>query len=274
MAKKKYLLSGIDYTPSGKEALKFAYEYCKLAGCGLEVFHLFDFPVMYSNSGLYFIDYREIRKNDEEKLKAEVFKTIPKDGTVDIRFRSSFLSFRAFTDDIKNNLSRYLALVLGYHSRKGIFDRFNKSSGVRLSGDLDLPLFIVKDSDIFHTPEQDFNAVILVDNKRLIRKSLIGKADALLSPLKMKIELIHIHTDDEWPDIYEYNYTKDFKKWNVTEIRARDFDSGLRKLSLDKKPEVVAVFSEKHSGLYKMFRQTHTEKVASKIKHVLLSIQN
>jgi hypothetical protein len=274
MKSTKKLLVGFDFTSSGKEALKFAYEYCLRGGGELEIFHLQDFPVIYSNSGLYFIDYREVQKRDEEKLKSEVFKIIPESGPVKVSLKSSFLSLRAYTDSIRKNRNKYLALVLGYHARKGILEKMNKSTGVKISGDLDLPLMIVKDGDIFHLPEGELNAVILVDNKRLIQKSMLQKAEKVLAALKLKTELVHIHTDDEWPDIYEYNYTKDFKKWNVQEIRAKDFESGLRKLSAEKKPEIVVVFSEKHSGLYKMFRQTHTEKVAEKVKYIVLSIQN
>lgn len=274
MRSTKKILVGFDFSASGKEALKFAYEYCLRGGFELEVFHLQDFPVIYSNSGLYFIDYREIQKQDEEKLKSEVYKVIPENSTIKVSLKSSFLSLRAFTENIRKNKNRYLAIVLGYHARKGIFQKLNKSSGIKISGDVDLPLIIVKNGNIFHLPEGELNAVILVDNKRLIQKSLIQKAQKVLDLLKLKTELVHIHTDDEWPDIYEYNYTKDFKKWNVEEIRAKDFDSGLRKLMSEKKPEVVVVFSEKHGGLYKMFRQTHTEKVSEKVKHIVLSIQN
>lgn len=273
MKHKKYIIIGFDYTSSGEKALEFAYQFALKTGYGLEVFHLFDFPVIYSNSGLYFIDYREIRKNDEEKLKSSVFKIIPEDSPIDIRIRSTFISMRTFTNDITKNTNKYAVLILGYHSRKGIFEKLSKSSGIKLSGEVNIPLLIVKDANIFQYPEQERNAVVLVDNKKLIRASLLKKAENFCEPLGMKIELVHIHTDEEWPDIYEYNYTKDFKKWNVQEIRARDFESGLNKLILRKKPEMMVVFSEKHNGLYKMFRQTHTEKVANKAKHLILSIQ-
>ncbi|MEM3062737.1 MAG: hypothetical protein QW303_04220, partial [Nitrososphaerota archaeon] len=63
-------------------------------------------------------------------MKSEIFKIIPETGAVKVTVKSSFLSLRAYTESIRKNRNKYLALVLGYRARKGILEKLNKSTGV------------------------------------------------------------------------------------------------------------------------------------------------
>jgi nucleotide-binding universal stress UspA family protein len=268
--KTKKVIVGFDYTESGKNALLYAFQYAEKGGYELEVFHLIDFPVIYSNSGLYFIDYNELKQTDKKRLEKEVFRIIPNSSKVKITCLSSFLPMNQFVKELKDNKKKYAAMVMGYNSGKGVFNALKKSTGVKISGEINIPLFIIKD---FKYPfKENDKAVALVDNNRLIRKKSIEKISETILPLGLNLMLVHIHTPDEWLDIYEFNYKKDFEKWKVTDIHADTFEAGVKKTVREFNPALIAILSEKHNGIYKLFNQSHTEKVLKSTRVPVLSL--
>ena len=66
------ILVGIDYTKSSENALNYALMLAQRTNAKVTLLHVFEFPVMHTNSGLYIVDYKLVKANDLEKLEKEI----------------------------------------------------------------------------------------------------------------------------------------------------------------------------------------------------------
>ena len=54
---KQSILVGIDFTKSSENALNYAIMLAEKSKAALLLFHVFDTPIVHTNSGAYFVEY-------------------------------------------------------------------------------------------------------------------------------------------------------------------------------------------------------------------------
>src|SRR5689334_6704488 len=91
--KSKRILVGIDYSTSSNNALEYATGLAERSGASLVLFHVYDFPVLHTNAGLYMMDYRAIKREDLARLEDLKNKTQAKHPKLGIEVLNSNLGF-------------------------------------------------------------------------------------------------------------------------------------------------------------------------------------
>ena len=76
----KKILVGIDYSKSSENALRYAQQMAERMSASIILLHVFEFPIVHTNSGMYMVDYKEVKKRDLAKLervKNKALKNFP-----------------------------------------------------------------------------------------------------------------------------------------------------------------------------------------------------
>jgi len=262
---KQSILVGIDFTKSSENALKYAIMLAEKSNSTLLLFHVFDTPIVHTNSGAYFVEYASLKHNNLarlEKYKSEIQTKHPK---LKMDVRTTFTSFK---EEVK-----YLAkhgkinyVVLGLETKSKISKFIYGTTGVDIAGKIDCPVIIVPERYKAHRLE---NVVLAIDNKSKQHAVVLKKHMSFVKLHKCKNVNLHVRTEDEL--IIEKIKNKDLP---VETIEAKDFKTGLVKYTKANEIDLVTLISHSHSFLYNMFAETNTKLIAFQSKIPVMSIHD
>ncbi|MFO0355871.1 MAG: universal stress protein [Sphingobacteriaceae bacterium] len=266
--KQHTILVGIDYTKSSENALNYALHLAERFNTKVMLLHVFEFPVMHTNSGLYVVDYKAIKKHDLEKLekvKAKALKNFP-NATIECINTTDTL--KSFIKDLASK-KKVDYVVMGLQTKDKISKLLYSTTGVNLSTKIDCPIIIVPEK---YTQHDLVHAVITVDNIHSIKKQNLDKALTFTKHYKCNSKLVHIQTQDEFMLVNHKNAQKEKAKWDVRTIQAEDFGKGIAKYIKDNKADMVVMFSHAHSVFYSLFNESNTKQIAFNAKIPVMAI--
>ncbi len=257
--KSKKILVGIDYTKSSLNALEYAVGLAKQSHASLLLFHVYEFPVVHTNAGLYMVDYKAIKRDDLAKLEQLKAKTIAKHKNLQVEIGNSNMSFRSYVEELAAKKKIHV-VVLGLESKSKISKFIWGSTGVDIAGKIDCPVIIVPES--YHQHRYT-TLLAAVDYKQDLKRVVIRKAEQFAKDHKMTSNLVHIQTDDELDFGIEAGLRrKEAEKWNITIFKAKGFAEGIKKYVNQNKSDLVVLFSRKHTLVYRLFNETNTKTIA------------
>lgn len=268
MKSKKRILVGIDYTKSSENALNYALLLAKKSNASISLLHIFEFPLIHTNSGLYVVDYKLVKDRDLRKLEHVKSKALKKFPGANIECINTTDTIKSFVKDLAKK-KKVDYVVMGLETKNKISKYIYGSTGVSLSSKIECPVIIVpehyKKHELKHT-------CVAVDNKETIKKRTMQKVLDFTHAHKCDHHLVHIKTEDEFLMVYEKNPAKQNKRWHIKTIEAKDFTTGVNNYAKNNKTDLVIVFSHSHSMLYNLFRETNTKHIAFESKIPVMSI--
>lgn len=263
---KKYLV-GIDYSKSSENAMHYALKLASHNNSEVILFHVFDFPVMHTNSGVYVVDFKEVKKQDLNKLTRLKNKALAVFPKANISVLNTAESFKAIVKELASK-KKIDFVVLGLKTKSNIEKFIYGTTGADLAGKIDCPVIIVPEKYKDHKLK---NIVAAVDNRESIHKKSVEKANAIASDNKAKLKLVHVKTEDEFLSVYEKD-RKNLSEWKVTTVNATGFEDGLSKYIKSTPTDAAVIFSHKHSLIYSLFRNSNTKNLAFKLNIPVISI--
>lgn len=265
VTKKSTILVGIDFTKSSENALKYAIMLAERSKSSLLLFHVFDTPIVHTNSGAYFVEYASLKHNNLARLeqyKNEIQTQYPK---LKMDVRTTFSSFKQEVKDLtKHGKVNYV--VLGLETKSKLSKFIYGTTGVDIAGKVDCPVIIVPERYKEHRLE---NVVLAIDNKNKQHAVVLKKHQNFVKQHKCKNVNLHVRTEDEL--IIEKIKNKDLP---VETIEAKDFKTGLVKYTKANNIDLVTLISHSHSFLYNMFSETNTKLIAFQSKIPVMSIHD
>ena len=268
MKTKKRILVGIDYTKSSENALHYALMLAKKTNASVTLLHVFEFPLIHTNSGLYVVDYKAVKERDLHKLehvKTNALKKFPK---ATIECINTTDTVKGFIKDLAKK-KKIDYVILGLETKNKISKFIYGTTSIDLASKIDCPIIIVPEA---YKKHQLIHASITVDNKESIKKRIIKKALDFTHAHKCDHQLIHIKTEDEFLMVYEKNTAKENKKWHVKTFEAKDFNTGVNTYAKGHKTDLIILFSHSHSIFYNFFSETNTKHIAFGSKIPVMSI--
>lgn len=257
--KSKRILVGIDYSKSSLNALEYAAGLAKHSGATLVLFHVYEFPVVHTNAGLYMVDYKAIKRDDLAKLEQVKTKLLLKHTGLQVEAINSNLSFRSYVEELAAKKKIHV-VVLGLESKGKLSKFIWGTTGVDLAGKVDCPVVIVPES---YTKHSYTKVLAAVDYKQDLKRVVIRKAEQFAREHKMSCDLVHIQTDDELDFGMEAaQHRKEAAKWNIQIFKSKGFAEGIKKYVSQNKSDLVVLFSRKHSLVYRLFNETNTKTIA------------
>lgn len=264
----KRILVGIDYTKSSENALNYAIMLSEKSNATITLLHVFEFPMLHTNSGLYVLDFKTAKKEDLDKLEKLKATTLKKFPNARIDCVNTADGFKSFVKDLAEK-KKIDYVVIGLETKHKISKFIYGTSSMNLTSKIDCPVIIVPESYKNHALQ---HAIISVDTPAGIKKRFVNKATNFTEAHQCTHQLIHVKTEDEFLQIYEKNLAKINEKWNVKEVKAVDLVSGISKYLKTNKADMVVLFSHSHSAFYNFFKETNTKLVAFQSKIPVLSI--
>jgi nucleotide-binding universal stress UspA family protein len=266
--KQHSILVGIDYSKSSENALNYALHLAERFKTKVILLHVFEFPVVHTNSGLYVVDYKAVKAHDLEKLEKVRSKALQKFPTAVIECINTTDTLKSFIKDLaKKKVIDYV--VLGLQTKDKLSKLLYSTTGVNLSTKIDCPVIIVpekyKQHDLVH-------AVISVDNIHSIKKQNLEKALTFTKDYKCNSKLVHIQTQDEFMLVNQKNAQKEKAKWDIKTIKAVDFGKGIATYVKNNKTDMVVMFSHSHSVFYSLFNESNTKHIAFQSKVPVMAI--
>jgi len=266
--KKNRILVGIDYSKSSENALQYALMLARKTPTKIILLHVFEFPIIHTNSGLYTMDYKAMKENDLarlSKVKEQALKKFPK---AEIELLNTTDSIKSFVKDLASK-KKIDYVVLGLETKSKISKFIYGTTGVNLSTRIDCPVIIVPESYKIHKLDK---TVISVDNKETIKKRTADKAIGFTEQHGASHQMLYIKTEDDFLLIYEKNPKKQNKKWDIKTLEAKDFESGINKYMISNPTDMIVLFSKSYSALYRFFNETNTKVIAFQSKVPVMSI--
>jgi nucleotide-binding universal stress UspA family protein len=264
----KKILVGIDYSKSSENALRYAQQMAERMSASIILLHVFEFPIVHTNSGMYMVDYKEVKKRDLAKLERVKNKALKNFPEITIETMNTTDRVQDVIKDLAGKKKIDL-IVLGLETKSSISKFIQGSTGVNLASKIECPVVIVPEKYKVH---ELTHAMITVDNREHIQKRMIDRATEFTNVLKINSKLVHIKTDDEFLQIYERNPKKENEKWDIKTIEAKSFEKGVSKYVKNNNATMVIIFSQAHSLFYKLFNETNTAKIAFESKVPVVSI--
>lgn len=265
----KKILVGIDYTKSSINALNYAAGLAQVSKSSLVLFHVYDFPVVHTNAGLYMVDYRSIKKDDLEKLEKLRVKIQAEHPKLIVETINSNISFRSYVEELAVN-KKINYVVIGLETKSKISKFIWGTTGIDIAGKVDCPVIIVPEKYQHFKYE---NLVATIDYKQDLKKVVIRRAEKFAKEHKLNCELIHFQTDDELDfGLEAAELKKQAAHFNIKVVKTKNFNDGLKKYIAQNKTDLVVLFSRSHSAVYKLFNDTNTKAIAFNSNIPVMSI--
>jgi len=265
----KTVIAGVDFTQSSYNAARYAAHLAQKAKCKLTLFNMFDVPLIHSNSGLYFMSYSSIRDTSVsrlEKFQHRLKKDFPR---LEIDYFAATGSFREeISNFVKKHSVEYVVLGLATKNR---FSKFLYGShSVDLVGKVNSPVIIVPEQ---YKDHQVKKVVMAVDNKEKLHKAPLKRFEEFLKEQRARLEVVHVRSEDE---IFDHDEKQSIlvnrKKYPVEMINEASLERGMKKYTLEKEADLIAIISRRHSVFYNLFNETHTKEIAFASKVPVMSI--
>ncbi|HQQ94070.1 MAG TPA: universal stress protein [Bacteroidia bacterium] len=268
---KKRVLAGIDYSRSSLNALEYAVGLAAKSRASLLLFHVYDFPVVHTNAGLYMVDYRSIKREDLSKLEKIKEKILAENPKLDVEIINSNMSFRTFVEELAAKRKIHV-VVIGLETKSKISKYIWGTTGVDIAGKIDCPVVIVPETYKEHRYEK---IMATVDYKQDLKRVVIRKAEKFAEDHKMQCELVHVQTDDELDfGVEAAEHRKEAERWNISVFKAKTFADGVKKYVSQNKSDMVVLFSRKHSLVYRLFNETNTKTIAFSSNVPVMSVHS
>lgn len=261
----KTILVGIDYTKSSGNAVEYAAMLAEKGNASLMLFHIFDAPVVHTNSGIYFISYKSIKETSETKL--ENYRDIVKEKHpgLSIEILASSDPFQKEIEDlIRRRKIQYI--VLGLETKSRISKFIYGSHGTSIAGKVDCPVIIVPEK---YKEHKLTNAVLAIDNLKTANYEVKKKVEEFSSRFKTKINNLHVKTPAEI--LFNVKSPK-AKKINLEIIEANSLTDGINKYAKDRNADLALIVSQSHSPLYNFFTESNTKTIAFQSKIPVMAI--
>lgn len=262
---KSTILVGIDFTKSSENALNYAIMLAEKSKSALLLFHVFDTPIVHTNSGAYFVEYASLKHNNLARLESYKNNIQAKHPKLKMDVRTTFTSFKEEVKDLAKH-AKINYVVLGLETKSKVSKFIYGTTGVDIAGKVDCPVIIVPEKYKEHKLE---HSVLAIDNKNKQHAVILKKHQAFMKAHKCTSVNLHVRTEDEL--IVEKIKNKELL---VETIEAKDFKTGLAKYMKAKETDMVTLISHSHSFLYNMFAETNTKTIAFQSKVPVMSIHD
>lgn len=265
----KTILTGIDFTKSSEQTFAYAAELAQKFKCKLLVFHIFETPVVHSNSGLFFISYHAEKKNNQ--LKLENF--IQKHGSAFPGLKVEPLVISgSFKQEIKNLVAKHHIqyVVLGLVQKDKLTKFLYGSRSTDVAGKIDVPVIIVPDKFKFNPIDR---LLIAVDNKAVLHKSTLKPFVKIAEATGSEIKVVHVLTPEE---VFNPGFKPEIKigkkSYPIEIVKAKELEAGIAQTSKDFQADLITIISRSHSVFYDMFFESNTKRIAFKSKVPVMAI--
>jgi len=265
--KNQKIIVGIDYTKSSVNALNYAKLLAYHSNCDLVLFHLYESPVLYTNSGLYMMSYQSVKKQNIEKMNLFAKKHL--DEKINY---TTITTSGAFKDEV-NNLTKsnnIHSIVLGLESKTKINRFIFGSTTTDIAGKIDCPVIIVPESYKKHAVG---NAIIAFDNSELPDAKCLHKIKNYINTTQSKINVYHIKTPNELITSKNENFKLDNTlAYKIQTKKSKSLVEGITSVVKLNKAQAIINIARKHSFVYRFFNESHTKEIAfaSKIPVVVI----
>lgn len=266
---KKRILVGIDYTKSSENALNYALMLAERSNAQITLLHVFEFPIVHTNSGLYVVDYKAIKASDFAKLEKVKQKALQKFPKANIDCINTTDTIKEVVKDLAGK-KKIDYVVMGLQTKDAISKFIYSTTGVSLSAKIDCPVIIVPEK---YTKHELVHAAITVDNKESIKRKAVQKAVDFANLHQCNAKLIHVQTEDEFL-LFKDKSSKQKPTWDVTIVEAENFGKGITKYVKDNKTDLVVIFSHSHSVFYNLFNESNTKHITFSSKTPVMSIHD
>lgn len=265
---KKTILVGIDYSKSGDNALDYAVMMARKGNAKILLFHMYETPVVHTYSGAYFISYTEMQGYNKSKLEKYKEKFMLKHRNLEIETFATYKTFKnGVSDLIKSHKVHYV--VLGLESKSRFSKFIYGTTGLDVAGKINCPVIIVPEKYKEHKLNK---AVLALDNRKSVETKVMQKVDAFNKQFKIKKEIIHIKTENEFLFVSGKKAEALNKKWKVKVVEAASFEQGILNYSKQHKMDLISVISHSHSLMYNLFNESNTKMIAFKSRIPIMSI--
>ncbi len=266
---KQKIIVGIDYTASSLNALKYAELLAYRSNCELLLFHLFEAPVLYTNSGLYFMSYQSIEKNSKKKLEDYALKNL----------KASKVEYSLYSaNGVFENVIEYLlkknkvhSVVLGLESKTKINKFIYGTSGTSIVGKVNCPIIIVPES---YKKQSIGKSILAFDNAEKLSKTCLKNIKNYINTTQTKLDVFHIKTPLE---VFSTKEVIDFKideklVYPVKIKKSSGIVEGIVNTAKSGKTQSIISISRRHSFIYRFFNESHTKEIAfqSKVPVVII----
>lgn len=265
----KTIIACTDFSPSSTNACMYAGMLAQKLNCKLVIFNLFTAPVLHSNSGLYGISYKELKKDSEEstgKVIAEILAQYP---GVNIK---PFTRAGAFDEELENFIAKHriAAVVMGLETKNKISKFIWGSHGVNIAGKINAPAIIVPEKYKTHALS---SILLAVDNADKLQSDTLKEIEQFSKSLKTGLKLLHVRTPDEiLSSMLSVSKNKKLKNQEIESFKSKTIEDGIRFYVRDNAVDLVAIISRKHSVFYNLFRESVTKRVAFSAKVPVMAL--
>ncbi len=261
----KTILVGIDYTKSSGNAVEYAAMLAEQGNASLMLFHIFEAPVVHTNSGMYFISYKAIKETSETKL--ENYRDILKEKypRLHIEILTSSEPFQMQIEDlIRRRKVQYI--VLGLETKSRISKFIYGSHGTSIAGKVNCPVIIVPQK---YKDHKLVKAILAIDNLQTATYPILKKVKDFSLYFKTGISTVHVKTPANF--FFNDNSAK-AKKMKLEVVEAKSFTDGIAEYAKDKNADLITIVSQSHSVLYKFFNETNTKTIAFQSRIPVMAI--
>jgi nucleotide-binding universal stress UspA family protein len=255
--KKQKIIVGVDYTKSSVNALNYAKLLAYHSNSELILFHLYDTPVLYTNSGLYLMSYKAIEKSNKEKLNLFAKKHLDEQTNY-----TTITTSGALKDEIENLIksNSIHSVVLGLESKSKINRFIFGSTTTDVAGKIDCPVIIVPESYKKHAVGR---VVIAFDNSELPNAKCLQKIKNFINTTQSKVDVYHIKTPNEIIESKNETFKIDNKlSYKIHTKKSKSLIDGISRVVSKEKAQAVIEIARKHSFVYRFFNESHTKEIA------------
>lgn len=260
----KTILVGIDYSKSSDNALEYA---ALLAGKGktdLMLFHIYEVPVVHTNSGLFFISYKALKDVNIKRLEDYKKKLEDKHRGLNVKIFTMGTSFNIEIEELlRKHAIQYI--VMGLESKSRISKFIYGSHGTSIAGKVRCPVIIVPEKYKNHNTNK---AVLAVDNPKTINYEVMKKLKDFSSLFGVNYNSVHIKTPFE----FNFEKTSGSKKLQLEVIESTEFANGISRYAKNYNKDLIIIVSRSHSAIYDLFKESNTKTIAFKSKIPVMSI--
>ncbi len=255
--KKQKIIVGIDYSKSSINALKYAMLLAHHSNCELILFHIYDAPVLYTNSGIYFMSTKSIEKDSSDKLKNFAKKHLDENVSYSIITKSG-----AFRDEVEHLVKSNTihSIVLGLESKSKMNRFIYGSTTTDIAGKIDCPVVVVPES---YTKHVIGSTIIAFDNSELPNAKCLRKIKNYINTTQSKVGVYHIKTPNELIESKQEDFKIDNSlSYKINIKKSKTLIDGVKSVVAQTKAQCVINIARKHSFVYRFFNESHTKEIA------------
>lgn len=266
---KQKIIVGIDYSKSSLNALKYAELLAYHSNSELLLFHLYEAPVLYTNSGLYFISHFTLQKDNKKKIEDYAAKHL-KNSKIDYSVYSTNGVFEDIICDLQK-ANKVHSIVLGLESKTKLNRFIYGTSSTSILGKVNCPLIIVPEAYKVHSIGK---AILAFDNAHALSKTCLKNLKKYINSTQTKLEVFHIKTPDEiLDDKKRLDFKLDEKTIYPIKIkRSREVVDGILNAAKSAKANTIINIPRKHSAIYNFFIESNTKGLTFQSKVPIVTI--